>query len=149
VGQVGGRDPRAQQAHPPLARLLRHRVLYGLDGCGHSVLAPPPPPLRPLPSLVPGLVFLAQRPDAVDKEYADLNLRPLYPNVCRHPSSLRPYPRCYSNLTADPSLYAEGPSHSRTTAHEPAQLILLGKALLIHHPFFQDCQASTGTGIFR
>lgn len=23
-GQVGGRDPRAQQAHPPLARLLRH-----------------------------------------------------------------------------------------------------------------------------
>ncbi|ONL93849.1 SH2 domain protein B [Zea mays] len=34
----------------------------------------------------------AQSPDAVDKEYADLNLRPLYPNVCRHPSSLRPYP---------------------------------------------------------
>uniref|UniRef100_A0A804RKH0 Transducin family protein / WD-40 repeat family protein n=1 Tax=Zea mays TaxID=4577 RepID=A0A804RKH0_MAIZE len=49
-------------------------------------------PFAPLPSLVPGLVFLAQRPDAVDKEYADLNLRPLYPNVCRHPSSLRPYP---------------------------------------------------------
>ncbi|AQK61369.1 tRNA (guanine-N-7) methyltransferase [Zea mays] len=68
----------------------------------------------------------AQSLDAVDKEYADLNLRPLYPNVCRHPSSLRPYPRCYSNLTTDSSMYAEGPSHAHTVAREPAQLILLG-----------------------
>jgi len=76
----------------------------------------------------------AQSPDAVDKEYADLNLRPLYPNVCRHPSSLRPCPGAV--LTAHPSLYAEGPSHAHTAAREPAQLILLGKALLIPHPFF-------------
>lgn len=29
--------------------------------------------------------FAAQSPDAVDKEYADLNLRPLYSNVCTPP----------------------------------------------------------------
>jgi hypothetical protein len=46
-------------------------------------------------------------------------------------------------------MYAEGPSHAHTVAREPAQLILLGKALLIPHPFFQDYQASTVTRIFR
>jgi hypothetical protein len=35
---------------------------HGLDGCGHSLLAPPPPPLRPLPSLVPGPVFRCAEP---------------------------------------------------------------------------------------
>lgn len=35
---------------------------------------------RPFPSRA--RCSAAQSPDAVDKEYADLNLRPLYPNVC-------------------------------------------------------------------
>lgn len=48
-----------------------------------------------------------------------------------HPSSLRSYIRCSTNLTAHPSLYAEGPSPAHSAAREPAQLILLRKVLPI------------------
>ncbi|AQK61363.1 tRNA (guanine-N-7) methyltransferase, partial [Zea mays] len=73
---------------------------HGLDGCGHSLLAPPPPPLRPLPSLVPGPVFRCAEP------------RRRGQGVCR------PQPPA--------SVPQQGPSHAHTVAREPAQLILLG-----------------------
>ena len=85
----------------------------------------------------------ARSPDAVDIEYADLNLRPLYPIVCTPPFFPLSLSHCCTNPTAHPSLYAEGPASAHPAAREPSQLILLRKVLPIP-PIFYDCQASTG-----
>jgi hypothetical protein len=109
---------------------------HGLDGCGHPVLPPPPPPLRPPPSLVPGPVFRCSEPRRRGQGVRRPQPPASVPQRLSPPFFSSSLPRCNTNLTAHPSLYAEGPSHAHTAAREPAQLILLGKALLIPHPFF-------------
>ncbi|KAL6621334.1 hypothetical protein ACP70R_033766 [Stipagrostis hirtigluma subsp. patula] len=79
---------------------------------------------RPPPPRAPVRCAAAQSPDAVDREYADLNLRPLYPNVSAppfSPSFLSPQCLYHSH----PLVRAEGPSPAHPAAREPAQLILL------------------------